>query len=435
MGFSVNFYLDSAISKKKLKNANTLETKLLKTIIDNEVRQIFVYLRFTGSTVKVFVERKCTQKQWDADKQKVNSLYFKAGPTELNGYLNDVHDEVSKLHEGNLKKGIITESEDIKKIISKLNNRNHLDVGKHKDFFEYIDDWILKVKRAPATITVYNTTVKHLKGFASTKKRKLDFNRFNLDFYHDFTSYLMTDLSMSENSTGKYIKTLKTFLNEATEEGFNSDLSYKSKKFKVFNSETDAIYLDEKELLKIYKHDLKDNKKLDEVRDSFIIEAYSGLRYSDLSKVSIEKIISTDKGDILKIKMLKTNEIASFPLHWTLKELLKKYDNKLPKILSNGEMNAMLKTLGKEVKLNNKITITENISGKNIEKTYEKFELLTTHSGRRSFCTNAFLKGIPMISIMKMSGHKTEKAFLKYIRMSSLDNAMNLISHSFFTGK
>ena len=55
-----------------------------------------------------------------------------------------------------------------------------------------------------------------------------------------------------------------------------------------------------------------------------------------------------------------------------------------------------------------------------------------TYTARRSFATNAYLAGLPPISIMKITGHKTESSFMKYIKISEKENAIQLKGHEFF---
>lgn len=62
----------------------------------------------------------------------------------------------------------------------------------------------------------------------------------------------------------------------------------------------------------------------------------------------------------------------------------------------------------------------------------EKWQLITTHTARRSFATNAFLAGVPTISIMKITGHKSELVFMHYIKISSEQNALLMLEHDHF---
>ena len=65
-------------------------------------------------------------------------------------------------------------------------------------------------------------------------------------------------------------------------------------------------------------------------------------------------------------------------------------------------------------------------------ETKPKYDLVTSHTARRSFATNAYLAGLPPISIMKITGHKTESSFMKYIKISEKENAIQLKGHEFF---
>lgn len=95
-------------------------------------------------------------------------------------------------------------------------------------------------------------------------------------------------------------------------------------------------------------------------------------------------------------------------------------------------MNVYIKELGQIAGLDEQIEVVSTKGGKRIREVFRKFELITTHTARRSFSTNAYLNQIPSISIMKITGHKTEKTFLKYIKISQEDNANKLLDHPYF---
>jgi hypothetical protein len=110
------------------------------------------------------------------------------------------------------------------------------------------------------TIQKYRTTLRVLREFAATYKRPVDFNTMDLDFYGDFTAYLTKKEGLAVNSVGKYVQTLKVFLNEATAKGINHKLDYKSNRFKVLKEDADSIYLTEAELRWLFNLDLTDNR-------------------------------------------------------------------------------------------------------------------------------------------------------------------------------
>lgn len=121
------------------------------------------------------------------------------------------------------------------------------------------------------------------------------------------------------------------------------------------------------------------------------------------------------------------------PLKAQVKEILTKYKGVPPEANSNQKMNEYLKELGELAEIDEEILITQTKGGKRVTETFKKWELITTHTARRSFASNAYLMGVPTISIMKITGHRTEKSFLKYIKISQEDNANKLVNHPFFT--
>lgn len=64
----------------------------------------------------------------------------------------------------------------------------------------------------------------------------------------------------------------------------------------------------------------------------------------------------------------------------------------------------------------------------------EKWQVISSHTARRSFATNAYLAGIPVFRIMLITGHKTEESFFRYIRIGKAENARELAQHPFFAG-
>ncbi len=314
---------------------------------------------------------------------------------------------------------------------------------KNMDLFRFIDIIIEDTKQGKRltdtggkfsnfTIKGYTTTLNHLKSFQEDYNRKIDFETIDLDFYDDFLAFFHKD-NKATNSIGKHIKNLKVFMKAAYEKGFHSNLDFQNKQFKTIEEQTDSIYLNENELLKIYKLDLRANKTLNKVRDLFLIGSYTGLRYSDFYNIQPANIKKTEKGTFLHLKTQKTKTPVVVPINWIVNEILARYEFRVPKPYTNQEMNRDLKIIGKKAKIKEKVILTITKGGMRIETVHKKHELITTHTARRSFATNAYLAGIPTISIMKITGHKTEKSFMRYIKMSQEDNANKLIEHPYFS--
>ena len=100
--------------------------------------------------------------------------------------------------------------------------------------------------------------------------------------------------------------------------------------------------------------------------------------------------------------------------------------------MSNQKFNQYVKEVVKNSKISTKVRVAKTIAGKMVEVAKEKHQLVTVHTARRSFATNMYMADFPTISIMKITGHKTERAFLKYIRISQEENALKLAENPFF---
>jgi integrase len=267
----------------------------------------------------------------------------------------------------------------------------------------------------------YDVTFSYLKEYAKNYQEP-DFIDIDLEFYQQFVDFLRKK-GLAINTIGKKIQTLKIFLNAASEKGINHFQKYKSRNFTAISEETDNIYLTKAELTQFYKYDFSNNPRLEKVRDLFIVGCWTGLRFSDLKQVTPSKI----KGNFIELKQEKTGKKVIIPVHNTVREILNKYNGTLPKPITNQKYNDYLKEAAKIAGLNETFIKTTSTNGLKHEKSYSKHELISSHTARRSFCTNAYKDNIPTLAIMAISGHKTEQAFLKYIKADSQEHAEKVL--------
>ncbi|MCL2028126.1 MAG: site-specific integrase [Bacteroidales bacterium] len=279
----------------------------------------------------------------------------------------------------------------------------------------------------------YRTTEKHLKAFAkSIRKKDFLFSEIDKNFYDKFVSYLQTHKvtiikdgkpevvteHFTQNTVGKQVRNLKLMLNDAQAKGI-CNIPDLQKNFYVFREDVDTIYLSEKELNQLKNTDFSKTPYLDRVRDWFLLLAWTGCRFSDLGKIAKTDI----KDGIITFRQQKTNEPVEIPLYPVVIEILEKYDYNLPTEISNQRFNEYVKEVCKIAKLNSKETRTRTVGGKLKTETFEKWQLVSSHTGRRSFCTNMFKMGVPTLTIMAISGHTTETAFLGYIKVTKREHA------------
>jgi site-specific recombinase XerD len=369
---------------------------------------------------------------WNNEKNAVrnmagfkNSKEFQTKVDKLTEHIKDEYRELNDYKEAN-KNWLNT-------VIDKFHHPDKYEENnKQLTFFEFIERFVNNShKRLNSKGNLvgnhvkmdYKITKKYLEMFAKYKNKYYDFDEIDLDFYNEFIRFLRAEHKLATNTVGKHIKTLKTFLNDATEHGYNENLKYRSKQFKVFAEESESIYLNHKELETLYKFDLSDKPTIERVRDLFIVASYTGLRFSDLHKIEPEKI----NDNILFLKQSKTGDKTEIPIHPIVWEIIKKHNGTIPKRISNQKFNEYIKEAAKIAGLNATFTKTVNEEGQEREKTYVKYELISSHTARRSFCTNAYNDGVPVNIIRKISGHKTETAFLKYIKADEGESAKKML--------
>jgi len=299
-----------------------------------------------------------------------------------------------------------------------------------RTLFAFVEDYITKSRTrvnpdtgsrlATTTLKKYTTTLNHLKAFSKAKRTRVDFDTVDLLFYNRFNSYLTADKELAMNSVGKYIQTVKTFLRSAAEEGHEVNPAFRSRKFKTPSELTDKVYLTEQELNDIFLLNLSEHPRLDRARDLFIVGAWTGLRFGDFTTIRPEQIA----GDRIRVRTAKTGTAVVIPLHPCVRAILAKYDNVLPRAISNQKMNAYLREFtAMTPSLQDRVSVSSTVAGVRRYVTKAKAELVTTHTARRSFATNYYLKGVPTRTIMAITGHKTEQAFRLYIRLNADEHA------------
>ncbi len=282
---------------------------------------------------------------------------------------------------------------------------------------------------SPDTIRRYKTTLNGLEAFAKTYPRTLDFENIDAGFYKAFTAWLITK-NYATNNVSKYIENVKGFMSAAVDEEFTTNMAFR--KFANLREDAENIYLTETELERIYNLDLSQRPQgIREVRDLFIFAAWTGLRFSDFSTLQPEHIKTDEDGNpYLDLRQRKTGGRVEVPIvHESVIAILDKYAYRLPAGLSNQRTNDHLKEICQLAEINERILKHVTKGGKTVVKTtdgyshsltsgVEKWQLVTTHTARRSFATNMFKRGMPTIMIMRLTGHKKETEFLKYIKVS-----------------
>lgn len=274
------------------------------------------------------------------------------------------------------------------------------------------------------------TVIKRLSDFLVDKKLPDTFATFTSKWFdQQFTDWGYSVKNYKQNTIYATYGVLKPLLNAAKAEGFEFGDAYKTLKGKC--NDTDAIYLTEDEIKKIYQLDIPslievgeiDTKSTIEItRDLFIIACWTGLRRSDINR--LEKAVFDIVTKTITITTEKTKQQVVIPMHPMVLAIYNKYEGKLPHLCDKGKANIHLRECGRLAGIDTEVRMVENRGGKVSTLSYKKYQLIGMHTGRRSFATNMYKRGFPTIAIMKLTGHTTETNFLKYIKVTAEENAL-----------
>lgn len=309
---------------------------------------------------------------------------------------------------------------------------------KAKPAYEYMDEFIREESRLKAwsyeTRKMVKSFQNHLKKFSKTAG--LDF--FDRNGLDKFLVYLRAKAKLEESSVQKQYKNLTWFLRWAIRKEYTEvraaetyDPTFKTVKKPI-------IFLTQEELDKVYKFKIPKNGKkvkltsydgkkyemvvkeaagLERARDLFCFCCFTSLRYSDV--VEVRRVDIQD--GTLNITTQKTHDRLPIFLHENALAILKKYEKEdfpggkaLP-YMTNQQMNRCLKDLCELCGINTPYTVTCYKNGVRHDDVYPKYELIGTHTGRKTFICFALSNGIPPDVVMKFTGHCDYKSMKPYI--------------------
>ena len=378
-----------------------------------------VYLKFSPGKV-------IETKHWSESKQMVLSGHKHS--TLINQHLKNYKNDIERIILEHQAKKIRLDNARIKEELNKIYHvsKTKPKEGEIQDFLQFMDAHI-KTKSGESTkkmLKVVKTNV--IKAYKIKAGKFLDFDQIDINFFRKFQNHLLTyqfekkvrgvivKQNYKKNYISKQLKLLKQFVDAAIEEKYVQHFTAKS--IKIEFEDVDSVFTDLKELSKFIKLDLEGTEA--KVRDKYVLNCFLGFRISDLNKVEFyhfnSQTINGKEHLLYKGRQTKTDHKIEFIVHEEAKKILKKYKYSLPK-MSDQTFNEVLKTVALKAGLTKLVQIRETRGKERIEKVVPKYLLMSSHAGRRSFCTNFYNAGVPIQSIMSISGHDTEKEFLKYI--------------------
>ncbi|MBK7342488.1 MAG: site-specific integrase [Saprospiraceae bacterium] len=404
-------------------------------------RLIFLSFSYNGHRFKFSTGLKVNPDDWNEQSQKIRekASYGLAKARTANDLLRKMANAVEVIHLESLSKGIILSTLELRQEMENQFRKESSSTG--RTLSDFIEVFIQLRSESPSyqvqSIKVYRTVKGKVASFIKMKgKKSLEFKDVSLEFWEQFRDFLFGQ-NLSENTIHKNLTTLKTIINSAREKDEWREVAEGAyvfssvKKLGIAKEPVAKVYLTVEELELLNDLELA-NERLVRVRDLFLLGANTGLRFSDFTRIHPDNFQELDGVRVLAIDTLKTGEKVIIPINDMVEEVLNRNEGEAPKGISNQKMNQYLKELGQLAGFDAPLLITKKIGGVKVTTRYQKYELLSTHTARRSFATNAFKAGLPPIAIMKLTGHRTESAFMRYIQISKEENAVLLSSNDFF---
>lgn len=400
---------------------------------------IYLFLNWKGKRLKVSTSETIIPEYWDKDNQRPTSnkkLLRSLSPimqkelATLSVRLDEIELFINDLIL-DLKRDAAVSLETIQERFLEFLGRNLIIEANPISFTEYFASLIARMedgtyltdkgtKYTPGTIKTYKSNLALLSEFEK-EIGFINIEEIDIEFYNSFLQFCNKN-GYRTNTIGAVIKKIKAVLHTAYEEGISKNAIFQSGSFKVVKEKVYNIYLTSEELKKLIELPLSGT--LEKYRDVFLIGCYTAQRYSDYCRISPEHLQTTSSGNnVIDLVQIKTKQRVLIPfLFPELDILLQKYDYKVPRTVEQ-PFNRALKKIGELAGIDKNIVLTENIGGETKERLVKKYDLITSHTARRTGATNLYLLGYSLLQIMKVTGHVTVESLMEYIKVSLEENA------------
>lgn len=299
---------------------------------------------------------------------------------------------------------------------------------KKLDFWAAYDEFLKasELDVAKNTTKSRKTTYNKLKLFEQETSTLLSFDKIDLSFFDALNEFILIDQEHEYNDFAATIKRLKAFMNWSFERGYHLNLAFK--KFSAPEKEPTIIKLtwNELETLLYFKFDKPDYQKS---RDFFCAGCLTGLRFGDLHRLTKDNITADKKH--LELTLEKTKIEVSIAIVPALQTIIDRYAGQyrlLPKY-ENQSINRNLKLICEAAGINTPTEIKKHDKNGTTLSFFPKYDVITTHTGRKTFINLAHKNGMDLEYIKKVTGIQQEKTLKRYLDIDkeSSDSKMHTV--------
>lgn len=366
--------------------------------------------------IKVQTDYSVIPKHWGRNQ---NVLSANANAVEMNRQLGAFRNNVLNIYLNAKAQGLKVNAEYIREQLKP----KKVTVTGNEEFWQ-VWKYYLEYKRnnfKERSYVKFQALENHLKQFEATTKTPLQLKTLTVKVLERLQDYFYKvpnkETGLNTQTTAKYIEIFKMFLNWTVKHKYSDNADFRD--FKAIQQpDTLKVVLTSDDIVKIKKANLQGKNYLANVRDLLILSTLTGLRYSDYSRIKPEHIKQDEEGSkTLLIRQEKTNEFVELPLTMEAETIISKMFAGEVHPVSNQRMNTYVKDLCMLAEVNELFEVHKFKGKIKITKRLPKHQLITTHTGRRTFATNLMQKGIPAITVMRYTGHKDYKSFTKYVNI------------------
>ncbi|WP_280747885.1 site-specific integrase [Parabacteroides sp. PF5-9] len=376
---------------------------------------------YCGNRVDFSTGYRIDVSKWELDKQRVKkgcTNKLKQSASEINSNLSSLYSKIEVIFKEFEVQDMIPTPDQLKEAFgSKSNNVDTKTKEIHffRAFDEFTKECGIKNNWTESTYRKFGVVRNHLQRY----NNDITFDYFDEKGLSEYIVYLRDVLDMRNSTIKKQISCfLKWFLRWAHKKGYHNNTAYEDYKPNLRTTQQKIIFLTWKELALLRECKIPESKQyLERVRDVFLFQCFTGLRYSDVYNLKRSDI----KDNHIEITTVKTADSLIIELNSHSRAILDKYkdvhllNSKVLPVISNQKMNEFLKELCELAEINEPIRETYYKGNERIDEVTPKYALIGTHCGRRTFICNALSLGIPAQVVMKWTGHSDYKAMKPYI--------------------
>lgn len=376
----------------------------------NGLNPIQLVVRHEGKRIRKNTGLLVLENHWTGNRVKANQKKESYNQyEEINDDLQEIEDKIRKLFLYLRVNSIPFTTEKFNELFDKKEEEIENKIDFFKSFDEYIEKG--KITKTPNTVKGQITVKNYIQKFGEKTGLDISFDKINDYFFEEILEYSYQVNKIKQNYFAKIIKVLKSFLNWATDKGYNTNRAYE--KFKAPEHDIDIIYLTFDELMKLYEKDF-DNDRLSHVRDFYCMGCFTGLRFSDLSKLHLANI--NEDHIVMSLQKTKTQNHV-IKLNKYSKAILDKYKETIYEPLPNisaQKFNEYIKECCEVAEITQPYTVHWFVGAKKKSLTQPKFKFITSHTARKTFITNSIILGMNLKAVQKTVNIKKDATMNKY---------------------